>query len=85
MYARPRVLVVVARHAEGLSAGALAFSGLVAGDEISQLFDDSVYKLLLVPLVFTELCKHVVLATGVLHPAKKQMIMQPKAIWKVAS
>lgn len=70
----PCVLVVVAHRAVGLSAGALAFSSLVAGDEISQLFDDSVYKLLLVPLIFTELCKHVVLTTGVLHPAKNKRL-----------
>lgn len=51
----------------GPSADVLAFSGLVGGDEIFQLFDNSVYKLLLVPFVFTELSEHVVLAAGVLH------------------
>lgn len=51
----------------GPSADALAFSGLVGGDEIFQLFDNSVYKLLLVPFIFTELSEHVVLAAGVLH------------------
>lgn len=50
----------------------LAFSGLVGGDEIFQLFDNGVYELLLVPIVFTELSEHVVLAAGVLHPAHNE-------------
>lgn len=67
----PRILVATHQD-EGLRADAMAFSGLVGGDEISQLFDNGVYELLLVPFVFTELSKHVVLAAGVLHPAHNE-------------
>lgn len=62
-----------------LCADAMAFSGLVGGDEISQLFDNGVNELLLVPFVFTELSEHVVLAAGVLHPAHK--IHRKKMDW----
>lgn len=63
----------VATHQDvGPCADEMAFSGLVGGDEISQLLDDSVYELLLVPFIFTELSKHVVLAAGVLHPAHNE-------------
>ncbi len=67
----PRSLVATHQDVR-LCADAMAFSGLVGGDEISQLFDNGVYELLLVPFVFTELSKHVVLAAGVLHPAHNE-------------
>lgn len=47
-------------------------SGLVAGNKIPQLLDDSVDELLLVTLILTELSKHVVFPTSVLHPTERE-------------
>lgn len=55
------------------------FSVLLGGhavDEAPQLFDYSLYQLLLVSVVLPELRKDVVLLAGVLHPANTQLNMR---------
>lgn len=49
-----------------------AASRVVAADEPAELLGHGVNQLLLVSLVFTELCKHVVLAACVLHPEQRR-------------
>lgn len=44
----------------------------MAADEPAELLGHGVNQLLLVSLVFTKLCKHVVLAAGVLHPEQRR-------------
>lgn len=47
-------------------------SRVVAADEPAELLGHGVNQLLLVSLVFTKLCKHVVLAARVLHPEQRR-------------
>lgn len=44
----------------------------MAADEPAELLGHGVNQLLLVSLVFTKLCKHVVLAASVLHPEQRR-------------
>lgn len=46
-------------------------SRVVAADESPELLGHSVNQFLLVSLIFPKLCKHVVLAAGVLHPKQR--------------
>lgn len=45
---------------------------MVAADESPELLGHSVNQFLLVSLIFPKLCKHVVLAAGVLHPKHRR-------------
>lgn len=44
---------------------------MVAADESPELLGHGVNQFLLVSLIFPKLCKHVVLAAGVLHPKQR--------------
>lgn len=58
----------MARNSPAVTANEAGRLGLVGGDKVSQLLDDGVDELLLVPLVLAELGEDVVLSTRVLHP-----------------
>lgn len=45
---------------------------MVAADECPELLGHSVNQFLLVSLIFSKLCEHVVLAASVLHPKQKR-------------
>lgn len=47
-------------------------SRVVAADESPELLGHGVNQFLLVTLIFPKLCKHVILAAGVLHPKQRR-------------
>lgn len=56
-------------------------SRVVSADERPELLGHSVDQFLLVSLIFPKLCKHVVLAAGVLHPEQREKEREP-SVWK---